>query len=255
MYCDDNVFEDNVFEGNQTGGAIMYSRRLQLRRNRFAGSRGPSAYGLLIKVADDVLVERNWFVDNTSGMFLEDTPSSSRHGCTIRDNVIGGNDVGVTLQPSVVRALFTGNVFVANRLQVQTLGRTRGEQNVWSKDGRGNWWSDHVGFDSDGDGIGDAPYRLEAFFENLTDRWPAVGLLRMGPAAEALEIAARAFPIVRPRPMLRDDHPLMDAPAGLAHAGGPSRARPALALGGVLSVLAAAYALWRARATALGGAA
>src|SRR6185436_18174332 len=57
MYCDDNVFEDNVFDGCHTGGAVMYSRRVTLRGNRFTGSRGPSAHGLLLKTADDVVVE------------------------------------------------------------------------------------------------------------------------------------------------------------------------------------------------------
>src|SRR5262249_32772329 len=119
MYCDDNVFEDNVFEGNETGGAIMYSGSLTLRRNRFEGSRGPSAHGLLIKAADDVLAEGNRFVDNSSGIFLEESPSSQRSTVVFRGNVVGGNDVGVELQPSVERVVFAGNAFVANRVHVE----------------------------------------------------------------------------------------------------------------------------------------
>jgi nitrous oxidase accessory protein len=246
MYCDDNVFEDNVFTGNQTGGAIMYSRRLELRRNRFAGSRGPSAYGLLIKVADDVLAERNWFTDNTRGVFLEDAPSSLRASCTIRENVIGGNDVGVALQPSVSRVAFLANAFLANRVQVETLGQARGETNVWSRDGRGNYWSDYAGFDADGDGVGDTPYRLDRFFEDLAGRWPAVGLLRLGPATQALETAARAFPVVKPRPALTDAHPLIRMPGVLGAP--PARgARPLLSAAGLAAAALAALALLRAR--------
>jgi nitrous oxide reductase family maturation protein NosD len=252
MYCDDNVFEDNVFEDNHTGGAIMYSRRLELRRNRFSGSRGPSAYGLLIKVGDDVLAEQNWFVDNSTGIFLEDTPSSLRAGCTIRNNVIGGNDTGVELQPSVARVLFQGNAFLANRRQVEVSGRVREDQNRWSKDGRGNYWSDYVGFDADGDGVGDTPYRLEQFFEDLTERWPGAGLLRMGPAAEALEMAARAFPIVRAQAALTDEHPLLEPPAVL---GRPPKAgaRPVLAGFGLASIAGAFVVLSCVRGLGLGG--
>jgi nitrous oxidase accessory protein len=252
MYCDDNVFEDNVFEENHTGGAIMYSRRLELRGNRFTGSRGPSAYGLLIKVADDVVAEGNWFLDNTIGIFLEDSPSSLRSSCTIRNNVIGGNDVGLGLQPSVSRALFHGNAFVANRLQVQVQGRTRSAGNVWSHEGRGNYWSDYVGFDADDDGTGDTPYRVEQFFDGLTERWPGAELLRIGPAAEALEMAARAFPIVQPQALLTDEHPLLEPPAEL---GGPPAAgsRPALAGAGLLSLAAAALTLAMARPFGIGG--
>jgi nitrous oxidase accessory protein len=252
MYCDDNLFEDNLFEGNQTGGAIMYSRRVTLRGNRFAGSRGPSAYGLLIKVGDDILAEHNWFTDNSSGLFLEGTPSSMHSTCTIRENVVGGNDTGITLQPSVSRVVFAGNVIVANRRAVQALGRTRTEQNTWSEGGRGNYWDDYVGFDANGDGLGDTPYHLEAFFENLADRWPAVGLLRMGPAAEALETAARAFPIVQPRPVLVDEHPLLAPPASLMR-DNSARRQPGLAVLGLLAVAASALILLRSRNAVSGG--
>jgi nitrous oxidase accessory protein len=252
MYCDDNLFEENRFVGNETGGAIMYSRRVTLRNNRFEGSRGPSAHGLLIKTGDDILAEGNRFVDNSSGIFLEETPSSLHASCTFRGNVIGGNDVGITLQPSVARVLFTGNVFVANRLQIAMLGRARGELNRFSENGRGNYWSDYVGFDADGDGIGDTPHHVEAFFEDLAGRYPAVGLLRLGPAAQALETAARAFPVVKPRPTATDDRPLIAPPARLADAGA-TRPQLRLVAAGALSIALALAALWRARGAATGG--
>jgi nitrous oxidase accessory protein len=247
MYCDDNLFEDNVFEGNQTGGAIMYSRRLVLRGNRFSGSRGPSAYGLLVKVADDVLAEGNWFVDNSSGLFLEDSPSAGQAECVFRGNVLAGNDVGVSMSTTASRVTFTENVLVANRRQVENLGRNRGDLGVWSAGGRGNYWDDYVGFDADRDGTGDTPHRLEQFFEELTERWPAVALLRLGPAAQALEAAARAFPIVQPKPLITDEHPLIRPPEG-SIAPGRAPSQPLLAASGLLVLSVSALCMARARA-------
>ena len=246
MYCEDNVFEDNVFEHNQTGGAIMYSRRLTLRRNRFQASRGPSAHGLLIKAANDVLVENNWFLDNTRGVMLSDTPIARDAGCTVRRNVIGGNDAGVSIEQGVWRVVFTENAFIANRVQVEALGNTRGDQNRWSFGGKGNYWSDYLGFDADDDGIGDVPFEVDRFFEDLTDQWPAVGLLRLGPASQALELAARAFPIGPPRPTLVDDHPLVRPPAGIA-APPSGGAHPTLAIAGVAAAVCAGGLAARAR--------
>jgi nitrous oxidase accessory protein len=253
MYSDDDVFADNVFEHNQTGGAIMYSRRLTLRNNRFAGSRGPSAHGLLIKVADDILVENNWFVDNTRGIFILDTPSAQSATCILRNNVIGGNDRGVTLEPSVSRAVFTENAFLANDVQVEVLGASQPGQNQWSQNGRGNYWSDYRGFDLDGDGAGDIPYRVEEFFEHLADRFPELGMLRMSPAVHAMEMAARAFPIVKPRPTLVDDHPLVQ-PTTLALAGGRSLpSHPWLVMAGGLALAGAGWIAVRARDALPGG--
>ena len=246
MYCDDSVFEDNVFEDDQVGAAIMYSRRLTLRRNHFLRSRGPSAHGLLVKVGDDVLVEQNWFVDNTRGIFLEDTPGSSRSKVTFRFNLIAGNDVGVSFSQTVVGVVFTENAFIANRLEVEARSRVAPNQNAFSLAGRGNYWSNWVGFDADGDGIGDTPFVAEQSFERLTERWPAVGLLRFGPAAEALEVASRAFPIGKPPPIVIDDRPLVRPPLGL---GAPPRgsSHPSLVFAGVAALLGSLFLMGRAR--------
>jgi len=50
----------------------------------------------------------------------------------------------------------TGNAFIGNRNQVKYVG-TRDLD--WSKDGRGNYWSDNPAFDLDGNGIADTAYR------------------------------------------------------------------------------------------------
>jgi nitrous oxidase accessory protein len=252
MYSDDDVFEDNVFEHNQTGGAIMYSRRLTLRRNRFAGSRGPSAHGLLIKMADDLLVENNWFVDNTRGIFMLETPSALNATCVVRDNVIGGNDRGVTLEPSVSRAVFTENAFLANGVQVEVLGASQANQNRWSLNGRGNYWSDYRGFDLDGDGTGDIEHRVEAFFEHLADRFPDLGMLRMSPAVHAMEMAARAFPIVKPQAALIDDHPLVRPNSMIMSGRVATSSHPSLVLVGAMALAGAGWIAFRAR-DALGG--
>jgi parallel beta-helix repeat protein len=59
MYSNDNVFRHNRFEDNQVGAAVMYSQRIELSENAFSFSNGPSAYGLLLKDADDVFIVGN----------------------------------------------------------------------------------------------------------------------------------------------------------------------------------------------------
>jgi nitrous oxidase accessory protein len=208
MYCDDSLFEHNVFEDNQVGSAIMYSRRLILQHNQFSGSRGVGGVGLFIKVGDDVLAESNRITDNARGIFLEEAPQSIHSTCIIRKNLVAANDVGVSLQPSLERAQFTENVFAANRIQVEVMGGVIKPKD-FSLAGKGNYWSDYIGFDENNDGMGDTPYQIEQFFESLAGRWPEMGLLRMGPASEALEMAARAFPVGRPRTVAIDKHPLL----------------------------------------------
>ena len=71
MFSDDNVFEDNLFENGAAGTALMYSRRITFRRNRFLHNRGFASVGLLFKACDDVVAEDNLIADNARGIFLE----------------------------------------------------------------------------------------------------------------------------------------------------------------------------------------
>ena len=74
----------------------------------------------------------------------------------------------------------------------------------WSRDGRGNSWSQYRGYDADRDGIGDVPHRVEDAMDALVRRNPLVQAFLYTPAHLALEAAARMFPLFRQAPLLVD---------------------------------------------------
>ncbi|MBI3268047.1 MAG: nitrous oxide reductase family maturation protein NosD [Planctomycetes bacterium] len=205
MYCEDNRFEGNVFVDNQVGGTIMYSRRISLTGNRFERSRGPSAYGLLLKDADDIVADGNEFVDNTRGIYFDNSPQSEEASCLIARNLFALNDAGVSILPDTRRVRFEGNSFVDNVTQAELLGHGDSSKNTWE----GNYWSGHVAYDEDGDGVSDLPYVPESLYEDLVGRHPELALLRQGPSVAALEMAGRLFPLVRGERTLEDARPAM----------------------------------------------
>jgi nitrous oxidase accessory protein len=218
MYSNDNVFHRNRFEDNQVGAAIMYSRGIQLTENSFSFSEGVAAYGLLLKDADDVFILDNRFIHNSTGLFFDGAPQSRDGRVDVRGNLVARNDVGMALQPLSRRIRFWENAFVGNRQQVQLLGTGTAEGNEWSVDGRGNYWSDALVYDRDGDGVSELPYRAESTYEVLADRYAALAFFDGTPAAEAIDLAARLFPLFAPRPKLTDARPLV-APALTAWTG------------------------------------
>ena len=209
MYSDGNVIEDNYLEDNSVGAFLMYSKDLTLRRNVFARNRGPSGFGVGLKDMDRTVAEDNLFLGNRVGLHLDSSPSSVRVTDTYTRNVFAFNDIGIAFLPAVKRNRFHDNGFVDNLEQVAVLGGGRFEGNSFTVDGRGNFWSDYRGYDLDGDGVGDLAYRSESLFENLMDREPKLRLFLFSPAQQAVEMAARAFPMVMPRPKLSDEAPLM----------------------------------------------
>ena len=96
MFSDDNTFEDNTFERSAAGAALMYSKHLIFRRNRFPHNRGFASVGLLMQGCDDVLAEDNLIADNARGVFMEGT-----HRDTFRRNLIADSDVALVIYDSV----------------------------------------------------------------------------------------------------------------------------------------------------------
>ena len=215
MYCDDASIRGNRLVDNSVGAFLMYSRRLRLLDNLVTGNHGPSGYGVGLKDMDDAVVRGNLFLANRVGAYLDNSPRDAASTTVLAGNVFAANQIGVLLMPNVRRASVEGNDFLENEEQVAFGGEgTDPEANLW----RGNHWSDYAGYDADGDGVGEIPYRAEKLFERVSDRTPELRVFVGSPATTALDFAAEAFPVVRPRPKLVDGMPRL---RGVAAAGVP----------------------------------
>ncbi|MBS1788422.1 MAG: nitrous oxide reductase family maturation protein NosD [Acidobacteria bacterium] len=190
MSSDDNKFDDNLFEYNIAGAAIMYSKRIEFRRNAFIHNRGFSSFGILFQDCEDNLAEDNFIIDNATGIFMEALRRS-----TFRRNVIAENDLGLMVYSNSADNLFAGNNFVENLSPLQLVGRRAGMR--WSEMKRGNYWSDYGGYDLDGDGVGDVRHKVQNVFEYLEGNYPRLRLYLSSPAAQALAAAEKTFPIVK----------------------------------------------------------
>ncbi|MFQ5522555.1 MAG: nitrous oxide reductase family maturation protein NosD [Acidimicrobiia bacterium] len=213
MYSDGALVEENALIDNSVGSFLMYSRDLVLRRNLISGNNGPSGYGVGLKDMDGSRLEDNLLVGNRAGVFFDNSPAIFTETQHFSGNLFAYNQIGVLFLPSVRGNVFWGNSFVDNTVQVSVQGGGRFEGNIWTRDGIGNYWSDYAGYDADGDGFGDVPYRLDDLYDYLVDRNPEVMIFADTPAAKALDLAARAFPVVKPRPKVEDPRPLITPPA------------------------------------------
>jgi nitrous oxidase accessory protein len=201
MYSDDNDLEGNLFYNNIAGAAIMYSKRIRFRHNAFLHNRGFASYGILFQSDDNCVAEENVIADNVVGVFME-----AVHESTFRRNLIAGNDTALKVFTSATDNLFEMNNVVENISPIEVIGSHTNNQ--WNGPGAGNYWSDYEGFDLNGDGIGDVPYRIQNIFEHLEAGMPLLRLYLFSPAAQSLALAERGFPVLQ-RDQDTDNKPLM----------------------------------------------
>jgi nitrous oxidase accessory protein len=212
MFSDNQIVEENILRNNSVGAYLMYSTGLTMTNNLLLDNNGPSGYGLALKDVDNVQAESNRLVNNRVGVYVDNSPREAHTFVNFENNLLAYNEIGVEMLPLVRRNVFTNNIFQENREQVAITGGGQLRENDWSRAGWGNYWSDYAGFDADGDRVGDIPYRSSSLYEDLMEQYPELRLFQLSPASDALDLAARAFPVFQPRAKMADEYPLMAPP-------------------------------------------
>jgi nitrous oxidase accessory protein len=202
MNSNDNTWEDNEVFHNRTGLALMETRRQVVRNNRAWGN---SDAGIMLRTIQDSVIEHNVVAGNQRGFFIYDAEYN-----TLRGNLIAHNEVGAHVWAGSIHNDVDGNDFVGNREQVRYVAS---KDEAWGTK-TGNYWSNYVGWDRDGDGRGDTPYEANDVVDRLVWKLPLVKLLLNSAAVQTLRLIAQQFPLLRapsvvdPKPRMQPDRVL-----------------------------------------------
>lgn len=212
MYSYYNEIIDNRTDHTRTGYALMQSKFLTVSGNR---SEQDQNYGVLMNyivystIANNRIDgirpgvsqgENSEAVPGTEGkaVFIYNSQFNDIHG-----NRFADSDIGIHLTAGSEDNRIFDNGFVRNRTQVKYVA-TRTQE--WSHEGKGNYWSDYLGYDMNGDGIGELPYEPNDGIDRLLWKYPMARILMHSPAIETLHWVQRQFPVLRP-PGVKDSFP------------------------------------------------
>jgi nitrous oxidase accessory protein len=234
--------------GNTAGFAIMFSHRLKVTDNVSDGDRDR---GLLFNFANGSEITGNEVRGRLQSAERWASPGmrgkeAAAHGLPITDttqpptlatgarigpekcvfiynanknrfhgNRFEGCEIGIHFTAGSEGNEISGNSFVNNRNQVKYVGTRYLD---WSKNGRGNYWSDNPAFDLDGDGIADAAYRPNDLIDKVLWSVPQAKVLVNSPAVQIIRWAQTQFPALLPGGVV-DSHPLI-SPLQRTSAGG-----------------------------------
>ncbi|WP_418646731.1 nitrous oxide reductase family maturation protein NosD [Thauera butanivorans] len=196
MNAYDNVWEGNDSWMNRGGLALMEVRRLTVRNNRAWAN---SDHGIMLRTIQDSVIENNVVAGNQRGFFIYDAEYNA-----LRGNAVIDNRVGIHLWAGSKNNQVEGNDFIANREQVRYVGA---RDMVWGEQ-TGNYWSNYLGWDRDGDGAGDVRYEANDMVDRLSWRHPMMKLLLASPAVQTLRLVGQQFPLLR-APSIVDPKPRM----------------------------------------------
>ncbi|MEO8779077.1 MAG: nitrous oxide reductase family maturation protein NosD [Rhodanobacter sp.] len=218
MYTKHEVLQGNISWNNVAGMALMSSDHMRVADNHIFDD---SSYGILFNYVTysdisgnqihDIAQERgadSQVVDGGEGkaLFVYNSEFNRIHA-----NLLADSSIGIHITAGSQDNHVYGNAFVNNRTQVKYVQNVADE---WSLDGKGNYWSNYLGWDLDGDGLGDVPFRPNDGVDVLLWKYPSARVLMSSPSILLLRYVQRAFPVFTP-PNVKDSHPLMGIPEKL----------------------------------------
>lgn len=208
MYAHDSVVRDSRIVDNVVGVFVMYSKRLHVIGNVLAGAKGPAGIGIGFKDSDGIDVERNWFVANTTGTYLDVTPLGGAPLARFEDNVFAINQVALRLHAMAKDISFTRNEFRNNG----SLLDVEGGGDAMAVDFRHNYYSDYAGYDLDGDGFGDVAHQVKRLSGAWIDSHPALAMFQGTAALALVDVIAAAAPVFANKLLMSDPAPLFERP-------------------------------------------
>ena len=217
MYSYDNIVKDNVAYNTRAGYALMSSRRLTISGNKTTDSED---YGFLLNFITESTFSGNHIKNvwtkaeskvlgrDGKGLFVYNSGYN-----TIKNNIIDTAEIGIHLTAGSEKVKIFGNSFINNPTQVKYVSNKKQE---WSHEGRGNYWSNYLGWDMNNDAIGDTVFEPNDGIDKLVWQYPEMKMIMDSPAILILRWVQRQFPVLKP-PGIKDSFPLMQAPHVQSH--------------------------------------
>ncbi|MBI4848550.1 MAG: nitrous oxide reductase family maturation protein NosD [Nitrospirae bacterium] len=193
MWVDRSVFSKNTALHNLVGFAVMYSKGSTISDNISVGNQ---THGLLLIQTVRSEITGNTVIGNTKGIFLYNSVLNRVASNLLMNNSLGLHNWGGSEENTV-----TGNSFINNEAQVKFIA---GRNQQWD----GNYWSDYLGWDMEGDGSGDMPYESNTVVDHILWRYPSSKLLYASASFQLLWMMEKQFPLLKV-PRVMDDKPSM----------------------------------------------
>jgi nitrous oxidase accessory protein len=204
MFAHHNLVEGNRYYDNAVGIYFMYTEGGVARNNVVSHASGASGMAIGFKEASNTRLEGNQFIYCAIGIGSDLSPFQPDSKIWVHNNRFAYNGIAIQFTSEMGGNILTDNVFEGNLTNVAQSGRGLDiARNEW----RGNYFDDYQGFDRNHDGVGDTPYELYAYADQIWIELPAARFFMTAPVLELLNFLERLAPFSSPELTLRDSRP------------------------------------------------
>ncbi|WP_158591780.1 right-handed parallel beta-helix repeat-containing protein [Oceanobacillus halophilus] len=201
MFTEQTNLQGNISTDNASGMMIMGTKKTTADGNILKNNqKSARAQGILLFDVTEALIINNEMTENKIGIYMEQSSENE-----IKKNEMIRNYIGIQVKEASNNQIYHNSI-MANVVQGQA------DQSA-NNDTHSNYWGNHVGLDTNGDGKSNTRYIVDPYFLSLTEDFPVFQLFFQTPGMEFLKLLLQT----PSENWFIDESPLMDNPVVSDH--------------------------------------
>ncbi len=201
-----NIIKNNLYKYNEVSVMLMGTKNIKVLSNKILGSQGAVGIGVVIKGGRNILFSKNLIKFNAQGFFMDYKYTGKNIQRTITDNEISYNLEALHFHAIISNNSITHNKIFNNLVDVaKDLIGDKNKNNIIEY----NYWGNYVGFDRNGDNIGDTPYVIYRYTDQLWQYDPKIKFFFGSVAISLINFLCEIAPFTEPKILFEDKKPLL----------------------------------------------
>ena len=204
-----NRIADNTFKYNAVGILMMGIKDTNITGNRILSSNGAAGIGVVADKVSHFHFTHNTLKYNTKALYIDTKGVERGKQRFIAHNTISYNVEAFHFHADIKNNVITHNIIKGNIEDViQDLKEKYSRTNTVEY----NYWDRYEGFDRNGDNIGDTPYRIFLYADQLWKYDNKIKFFYDTPIMSVINFLSRIAPFIAPHMLLEDSRPIMTLP-------------------------------------------
>ena len=201
-----NKFYNNTYKYNSVSIMFMGAKNTKVIGNKILSSNGAAGIGVVISGVSNLHFEKNIISYNTQGIYIDSKKTEKGMQRYIINNEISFNKEAIHFHQAIKNNTITYNKIFGNIDDVvKDVRGISSPTNIIEY----NYWDRYAGFDRDGDNIGDTPYKIYQYTDQLWQYHHKIKFFYATPIMSLMNFLAKIAPFIEPTILLEDKKPIV----------------------------------------------
>ncbi len=203
----DNTIEKNSYKYNSVSIMLMGAKNTTLIDNSIKSSKGAAGIGVMLKGVSGLNLKKNIIKFNAKGIYIDSKATEMGMKRDIQHNDISFNKEAIRFHLVIRNNTISNNKFIGNIDDiVKSTQGYRSDSNIVEY----NYWDRYSGFDKNKDNIGDNPYYMYQYADQLWQYNNKIKFFYASPIMSLLDFLSKLAPFIEPILLLEDSKPLVN---------------------------------------------